>query len=399
MNSPASRLTRPLLFLMCAATGLCAGGNYFNQPLLQNISASFGVSPAVAATSVTVAQVAYAVGLVLITPLGDMVERRRLTVVLILVTAAGQLLSGFSPTFGVLLLGIAVAGLFSVAAQVLVPFASLLAPSGREGRAVGTVMSGLLIGILVARAVSGILADLGGWPLVFRLAGALMVVVALLLQRALPRSVPQDPPGYGGLFLSMGRLLRTHPRLTVRSFVGGLSFASLSAVFATTTLLLAGERFGLGPTAIGLVSLTGVAGALTSRMAGHLHDAGRLQRGTLLGLVCLAAGWGAFVLGGHSVLWFCAGMVLADAGVQLVHVLSMNAVYDLDPGARGRLNSIYMTAYFVGASVGSAIGVAAWSAGHWGGVCAAGFGLTGLCALAWLVDVVLERREARPAAA
>ena len=205
----APRLTRTLLLLMCLATGLCAGGNYFNQPLLDRIAQTLGVSEAAAAGSVTVAQVAYAVGLLLITPLGDLLERSRLTVGLILLTAAGQLAAGFTPVFGVFLLGVGAAGLFSVAAQVLVPYAALLAPPGREGRAVGTVMSGLLAGILVARAVAGLLAELGGWTLVYRVAALLMVLVALGLWRTLPPSRPQDPPTYLGLFASMARLLRT----------------------------------------------------------------------------------------------------------------------------------------------------------------------------------------------
>ena len=167
----------------------------------------------------------------------------------------------------------------------------------------------------------------------------------------------------------------------------------MSAIFATTTLLLADEPFGLSPTAIGLVGLTGLAGALMASVAGGMVDRGHGRRGTMLGLVALALGWGAFVLGGHSVLWFCVGMVLTDVGVQLVHIISMNTVYTLDPQARARLNSVYMTMYFVGAAVGSAIGVWAWNAGHWVGVCVAGGVMTALCVLIWVYDVVLEKRQ------
>ncbi|TDP54475.1 putative MFS family arabinose efflux permease [Kocuria sp. AG109] len=389
----APRLTRTLLLLMCLATGLCAGGNYFNQPLLDRIAQTLGVSEAAAAGSVTVAQVAYAVGLLLITPLGDLLERGRLTVGLILLTAAGQLAAGFAPVFGVFLLGVGAAGLFSVAAQVLVPYAALLAPPGREGRAVGTVMSGLLAGILVARAVAGLLAELGGWTLVYRVAALLMVLVALGLWRTLPPSRPQDPPTYLGLFASMARLLRTHPRLSTRSLASGFSFASISAVFATTALLLSGPGFGLGPAAIGLISLTGLAGTLTSQWAGRLTDRGLVQRGTGVGVALLAAGWGAFVLGGGSVVWFCVGMAVADGGLQLIHILSMNAVYALEPSARARLNSVYMTVYFVGAAVGSAAGVWAWDRWGWSGVCGVGFALTALTGLAAAADLVCVRRQ------
>lgn len=378
---------------MCLATGLCAGGNYFNQPLLDEISEALGVSSSTAATSVTVAQVAYAVGLVFLAPLGDLFERRKLTVGLIGLTAAGQAIAGFAPGFGVFLIGVAVAGLFSVSAQVLVPYASILAAPGKGGRAVGTVMSGLLAGVLIARAVAGILSDIGGWTLIYHVAAVLMILVGIGLWRVLPPSYPEDPPSYPGLFLSMGRLILHHPRLRTRSLISGISFASMSAIFATTTLLLADEPFGLSPTAIGLVGLTGLAGALMASVAGGMVDRGHGRRGTMLGLVALALGWGAFVLGGHSVLWFCVGMVLTDVGVQLVHIISMNTVYTLDPQARARLNSVYMTMYFVGAAVGSAIGVWAWNAGHWVGVCVAGGVMTALCVLIWIYDVVLEKRQ------
>lgn len=392
MPQNATALTRPLLLLMCVATGLCAGANYFNQPLLEDIGQALRVPSATAALSVTVSQGFYALGLVLLAPLGDLLERRRLTVGLILLTAAGQALTGFAPSFGVFLLGVAVASLFSVAAQVLVPYASVLAPEGRGGAAVGTVMSGLLSGVLLARAVAGILSDLGGWILVYRLTALVMVGIALALWRVLPPSRSEDPPSYPGLFLSMGRLLRTQPRLRLRSLLSGISFASLSAVFATTTLLLAGQRFGLSATAIGLISLTGLAGTLSANLGGQLVDRGRGRLGTVLGLGLSLAGWCAFWLGGHSVAWFCVGMVLLDAGVQLVHLVSMNTVYALVPAARSRLNSVYMTFYFIGAAVGSGLGVMAWRAGHWEAVCLLGLVLTVLC---WAVSWQDARHEAR----
>ncbi|WP_197964432.1 MFS transporter [Kocuria sp. TGY1127_2] len=393
-TKPGPQLTRAVLFLMCLATGLCAGGNYFNQPLLEEISQALGVSSSTAATSVTVAQVSYAVGLVFLTPLGDLFERRKLTVGLIGLTAVGQLVAGFAPAFGVFMIGIAVAGLFSVAAQILVPYAAILAEPGKGGKAVGTVMSGLLAGVLIARAVAGILSDIGGWTLIYHVAAVLMILVGIGLWRVLPPSYPENPPSYLGLFTSMARLIRRHPRLRTRSLISGISFASMSAVFATTTLLLADDPFRLSPTAIGLVGLTGLAGALMASVAGGMVDRGLGRRATVLGLIALALGWGAFILGGHSVLWFCVGMVLTDVGVQLVHIISMNTVYTLDASARARLNSVYMTMYFVGAAVGSAVGVWAWNTGHWAGVCIAGLVMTALCVLVWLRDVQLENRQA-----
>lgn len=396
-SQPAPHLTRSILFLMCLATGLCAGGNYFNQPLLDEISHALGVSTATAATSVTVAQVSYAVGLIFLTPLGDLMERRKLTVGLIGLTAVGQALAGFAPAFGVFMIGVAVAGLFSVAAQVLVPYAAILAPAGKGGKAVGTVMSGLLVGVLLARAVAGVLSDIGGWTLIYHVSAVLMILIGIGLWRVLPPSYPENPPNYLGLFTSMARMIRRHPRLRTRSLISGISFASMSAIFATTTLLLAGDPFRLSPTVIGLVGLTGLAGALMASVAGGMVDKGHGRRGTLMGLVALALGWAAFYLGGHSVIWFCVGMVLTDVGIQLVHIISMNTVYTLDPSARNRLNSVYMTVYFVGAAVGSGVGVWAWSLGAWLAVCIAGSVMTALCVVIWLRDIALEKRERIPA--
>lgn len=228
------RLGLPIVLLMAAATGLCAGGNYFNQPLLDSIADHLNVSASAAAATVTIAQVAYALGLILLVPVGDMVDRRKLTVGLMLLAATGQAVSGFAPNFATLAVGIAVAGVFSVAAQVLIPFAASLAEPERSGQVVGTIMSGLLIGILLARSVAGVLSGLGGWSTVYKVAAVLMVVMAVALWRSLPSDSADRPKAsYRATLASVGKLAATLPRLRTRSAMGGLAFAAVSTVFTT----------------------------------------------------------------------------------------------------------------------------------------------------------------------
>lgn len=385
-------LTTPVLLLMAVATGLSVGGNYFNQPLLESIATALDTSQSAAASTVTIAQVSYALGLLFLVPLGDIFPQRRLAVALMIAAAAGQAVSGFAPTIAVLAVGTAMAGLFSVAAQVLVPFAATLAEPERRGSAVGTVMSGLLVGILVARSVAGMLAEIGGWTTVYRVGAVVMVLVALALWKVLPETAPASNQGYGRTLRSLGTLLATHRRLQTRSVLGALAFASVSALFSTMAFLLAGPPFGLGDLEIGLVGLAGAAGALAATVAGRLADRGYGTHTTACGVLVLVASWAALAAGASSLVWFVVGMVVVDLALNLVHITNQNVVYALDPEARSRINSVYMTAYFVGAASGSALGALAWSRGGWTGVCLLGTGLAVLALLVWLVDLRVAAR-------
>ncbi|MGW0175165.1 MFS transporter [Rhodococcus sp. NPDC003322] len=378
---------------MAVATGLCAGGNYFNQPLLDSIADALGVSQSTAAVTVTVAQVSYGIGLLFLVPLGDLLDRRALSVGLMLLAAAGQAVSGFAPSIGWLMVGTAAAGLFSVAAQVLVPFAATLAAPERRATAVGTVMSGLLVGILLARSVAGLLSGLGGWQTVYRVSAVLMVVIALALWRALPPSREDLGLGYRGILVSMGRLIRDEPRLRIRSVLGGVAFASVGVVFATMAFLLSGDSFGFDDAAIGLVGLAGVAGALMANAAGRLADRGFVQATTGTGAVLLCASWGLFALGGHSLPAFLAAMLVADMALQSVHVSNQSVIYTLAPHARARVTSVYMTAYFIGAATGSALGSLAWASAGWPGVCLLGLVLAIVGLLVWVADLRAVARE------
>ena len=401
-RAEAPGLSTPVLLLMAVACGLCAGSNYFNQPLLHSIATQLQVRDASAALIVTLAQVAYAAGLLLLVPLGDMLERRRLITTLMLLAALGLFTSGFAGSYALLALGTVLTGLFSVAAQVLVPLAATRAAPGRSGRAVGLVMSGLLVGILAARSVAGLLSELGGWTLVYRVAGVAgvaMVAVALALWWVMPRSRNAGrAQGYCQVLRSLGTLALRHPRLRSRALLGGLSFASVSVLFSTMALLLAGPAHRLGDAGIGLVGLAGVAGALMANVAGRMADRGQAQVATAVSVGLLLLGWGALWLGATSLVWFVVGMLVVDLALQGVHISNQNVIYRLDPTARARINAVYMTSYFTGAASGSALGSVAWLWGGWGATCALGGSIAVLNALALAHDQRLALR-AHPAAA
>ncbi len=384
-------LPQSTLLLMATACGLCAGANYFNQPLLHSIAIDLGISEARASLTVTMAQVSYALGLLLLVPLGDMLERRRLVLGLMLLAALGMLASGMAHSFALLAAGTLMTGLFSVAAQVLVPMAASFAAPGASGRAVGLVMSGLLIGILAARSVAGLLSELGGWNAVYWVGALATAGVALLLRRALPLAQPAQPIGYGAVMRSLLTLASEQPRLRSRALIGGMGFATVSVLFSTMALLLAGPGYGFGDAQIGLIGLVGVAGALMANMAGRLADRGLEQRTTLAGGLLMLAGWGALWLGGTSLWWFLAGLLIVDAALQALHISNQNVIYALAPLARSRINAVYMTGYFIGASAGSAVGSAAWL--HWGWTGASMAGL--ILSLATLAVVAWDRSLAR----
>jgi predicted MFS family arabinose efflux permease len=396
--APAGHLASPRLLLFIAmACGLSAGANYINQPLIHSIALALGVGDSQASALVTVAQVSYAVGLLFLVPLGDVLDRRRLVGLLMSLGAAGLLLSAASPwtpkPFAFLVAGTLMTGLFSVAAQVLVPFASQLVPPAQSGRAVGLVMSGLLIGILAARTVSGLLSDLGGWNTAYWVAGLAMFGMAWVLYRALPVRATASAPGlpYGQVMRSMVALVRSQPRLRTRALLGALAFGALSVLFSTMALLLAGPGLGYGDTVIGLVGLTGVVGAYMATVVGRMIDRGLAHVVTGVGVAVLLLGWVPLWFGQYSLWLFIGGFLLTQVAQQCVHIANQNVIFGLAPEARSRINACYMTGYFTGAALGSALGAWAWSQAGWLGACAAGVSMVLGAIAVWAWDRRLAR--------
>lgn len=380
-KTPAT-LSSGLIILMAIATGLAVASNYYPQPLLETIARAFSLSVNQAGFIVTIAQLGYACGLMFIVPLGDMFERRNLIVLMTLLSAAGLLITAMAPTLTIMLVGTALTGLFSVVAQILVPLAATLAEPERRGKVVGLIMSGLLLGILLARTVAGALASLGGWRTVYWVASALMIVMALVLWRKLPKHEQKTDLNYGQLLKSIFSLFIHTPVLRTRALVGMFCFANFSILWTSMAFLLAGPAYQYSEGVIGLFGLVGAAGALAATRAGHLADKGKAHLTTTVGLILLLLSWAAIAYGQHSVISLILGIIVLDLSVQGVHITNQSVIYKSMPEARNRLTAGYMTTYFIGGAVGSLVSASAYQMAGWYGVSVAG---TVMCVLNLLV--------------
>lgn len=383
MNTTRQGLTPALVMLMSVATGLCVASNYYVQPLLNTIAQQFDLSVSLAGFIVTTAQLGYACGLLLLVPLGDRFERRSLIVTMILLAAAGMVIIALSHTFALLLLGTVMTGLFSVAAQILVPLAATLAEPERRGKIVGTVMSGLLLGILLARTAAGGLAQLGGWRTVYWTASLLMLVMALALWRSLLRVKQSVPLRYPQLLASIFRLYAGNRVIRTRAWTGCLSFANFNLLWTSMAFLLSGAPYHFSEGRIGLLGLVGAAGALAARQAGSLADKGKAKLTTRLGLLIMLISWAAIAWGADQLVPLIVGILLLDLAVQAVHITNQSVIYAQMPDARNRLNAGYMTSYFIGGAAGSLLSATAYHLAGWYGVCGAGVLLTLMNLLIW----------------
>ncbi|WP_409074763.1 MFS transporter [Pantoea sp. C3] len=383
MNASRQRLTPALVLLMSIATGLSVASNYYVQPLLHTIAQQFDLSVNLAGFIVTVAQLGYACGLLLLVPLGDMLERRGLIVVMSLLAAGGMVITAFSSSFALLLLGTLITGLFSVVAQILVPLAATLADPDRRGKIVGTVMSGLLLGILLARTVAGLLTQFGGWRTVYWTASLLMALMAVALWRFLPSTRQSVSLNYPQLLRSIFRLYAENRVIRTRAYTGCLSFANFSVMWTSMAFLISSPPYNFSESQIGLLGLVGAAGALAARQAGALADKGKAKLTTSAGLLIMLASWAAIALGAHYLTALIIGILLLDLAVQAVHITNQSVIYAQKPEARNRLNAGYMTSYFIGGAFGSLLSANAYHLAGWYGVCAAGALMTLVNLLIW----------------
>lgn len=363
---------------MAVATGLSVASNYYAQPLLPTIATSFEAADTAVAGIVTTAQLSYGAGLLLLVPLADLRERRSLIVGLMLLASAGLLLSATATQLPMLLAGTAITGFCSVVAQVLVPFAATLSAPEHRGRAVGTVMSGLLIGILLARTVAGGFSSLLHWRAVYVAAAVLMMLCAVALRRALPRYRVNAGIGYTGLLRSVIQLFFQERVLRVRALLGMISFALFSLFWTPLAFVLTAPPYGYSDAVIGLFGLAGAAGALAASWAGRLADQGKGATGVWLGLLGLLLAWLPLGYAQSSLVALLIGVLMLDLAVQLVHVSNQNAIYALDPNARNRLNAGYMTCYFIGGASGSWLAGYLYAHAGWPGIVATAVGIATL---------------------
>jgi predicted MFS family arabinose efflux permease len=391
-RAPAGRMSRRLVAVMAVATGVAVANMYYAQPLLHAIGVAFGIGPAPSGLIITASQIGYAGGLVLLLPAGDLAERRRLITTTCLGTALALVGAALSPSPGTLVAAVAVVGLTSVVAQILVPFAASLASDEERGSVVGTVMSGLLMGVLLARTVAGGIAQFWGWRTVYWVAAGLMLLTAAVLRRELPRYRERTALSYPRLLASIATILREEPVLRRRAAYGALSFGAFSVLWTALAFLLSGPGYRLGEGTIGLFGLVGAAGAAMASVAGRFTDRGGARLLTAATSACLVLAWLPIWLGAHDLGWLLVGIVLLDVAAQGLHITNQSEIYRLRPDARSRINAAYMTAYFAGGAVASAGSAAAYAAWGWTGVCALGAGFGAAALLLWAVRA---RREGR----
>jgi predicted MFS family arabinose efflux permease len=385
-----------MVALFAVACGVSAANLYYAQPLLPLISKELGTGSGTTALIITAAQIGYGLGLALIVPLGDMVIRRRLVPGILSVAAVALFTASAAPDIVVLIGAVAVAGLCSVAAQILVPYAATLASDRQRGRVVGTVMSGLLLGILLARTFSGLIAEAAGWRAVYVSAGVLVLVLTVVLARQLPAEGKRESLVYSRLLGSVVHLMRTEPLLRLRSAIGALAFATFNVIWTSLAFLLVAAPYHYSEAVIGLFGLLGAAGALAASFSGRLADRG-LERWVTGGSLVLILGSMALLSLGSSRLWaLMVGILLADLGIQAVHIQNQHLIFSIDPAARSRLNTGYMVSYFVGGAIGSATTGLAYGTGGWPAVVVLGCCFSGAGLLLWAGSQVARVRRARP---
>lgn len=392
-NQSTSQDIAPVtLWLMAIACGLCAGANYFCQPLIHSIQTHFVVSAAEAQLTITFAQVSYALGLLLLVPLGDLVKKHLFIPILMSLAAVGLFISGFAMNIYMLWVGTVITGLFTVAAQVLIPLSTAIVAPEKTGTVVGFLMSGLLVGILLSTSLAGLLSHLFAWNTVYLVSASILLVIAYLLKARLP-ILPTLNLKYLSLFSSMGRLIVEEKRLVLRAAIGAITFASMSVLFATQSVLLARPPFELSDFYIGIIGLTGLVGALFAQYAGKLADRGFGKQMTLLGAGLVLGSWFILYFSHSFLLAFIFGFMLLNLGMSMQHTTNLNVIYQLRADAKARINSIYMTLYFIGAAGGSALGTWAWNSHGWWFTCVLGLGLAFISGILACIDIYLYRNE------
>ncbi|KVQ25896.1 MFS transporter [Burkholderia cepacia] len=387
-------LSAGMTLFFAATVGVIVMDLFAAQPLTGPISADLHLPPGLAGLVAMLPQLGYAAGLVLLVPLVDLLENRRLIVATLAACAAALALPAFTRSGTVFLLATLVAGAASSVIQMLVPMAAAMAPEAQRGRAVGNVMSGLMLGILLSRPLASLIAGSAGWRGFYLLAALANAAIAVVLALRLPSRTPSITAGYRALLASMGRLLADEPVLRRHALSAALAMAAFSAFWTAVGLRLAQPPFGLDLHGIALFAFAGASGAIVTPLAGRAGDRGlgpaaqRIAHGAMLVALALlgiaGAGWFGFDAHAHrglALALLAGGAALLDAGVIVDQTIGRRAINLLNPAARGRLNGLFVGLFFIGGALGAALAGSAWAWGGWSAVCGVGFAFAGAAAV------------------
>lgn len=375
MDSVAARTGKPqdiaswMIMLLAAACGIIVANLYYAQPLIGPIAAALGIAPGVAALIVTLTQAGYGLGLLFIVPAGDVLENRKLVVSLMMITCLALIAAACARSAPQFLIAAFLIGVSSVGAQVLVPYAAHMAQPETRGRVVGKVMSGLLMGILLARPLASLIADLFGWHTIFGFSALLIALLALILLRYLPPRRPSVGMTYSALLASLWVLFNNTVILRRRSVCHALLFAAFSLFWTTVPLLLSGPAFMLSQKGIAVFAFAGVIGVIAAPLAGNVADRGYSRTATGLAILSVGLAFLLMQFGADgrtsSLVLLLAAAILLDCGVAANLVLSQRAIYALGGEMRSRLNGLFMALFFAGGALGSALGGWIYAYGGW----------------------------------
>ena len=373
-STATNHMPRWMVFLFACACGIVVANLYYAQPLIALISPEIGLSESAASLIVTLTQLGYCIGLVLLVPLGDLIENRKLVIFTICAAILALFIAMLAPTASWFLFSAFMIGIGSVAVQMLLPIAAHITPEHRRGRTIGNIMSGLMLGIMLARPFSSLVADFFGWRTVFGVSATLLIVLAVILWFLLPIRKPQSNHHYFSLIASLWTLLRETPILQRRAIYQAALFASFTLFWTMTPILLAGPLFQFSQQDIALFTLAGAIGVIAAPIAGRMADSGHTKIGTGFSIASVAVAFLLAQIGGHgSLVALVMAGILLDLGVQSNTVLGQRTIYLLGADVRSRLNGLYIAIFFAGGAIGSAIASIAYVYGGWSLVAWIGF--------------------------
>lgn len=382
-------LKRADILLMAFCTGLIVANIYYCQPLVILVAKDFNLTETYAGRITYITQAGYAIGLFLLVPLGDMFERKKQILLITGLAILALLIAAFSHTFFLLEVASLLIGACSIVPQLILPLAANLSNDENRGHNIGIIMSGLLVGILASRAVSGSIGFWLGWRAVYFMAAGICILLIALMAKRFPQSYPSFKGSYKQLMTSMFGYIKTQPILRETSIINFLAFAIISAFWTTMVLFLANPPFNFQTLQIGLFGIAGAAGALAAPLVGKLSDGGNPRKNLMIGFILQLISVALFYFTGSYLYLFVIGIVLIDIGQQAIHVTNQTRIYTLIPEARNRLNTIFMSVSFVGASCGSALGLWLWDLGGWAMFC---YGITAIILLNMLIYKLYSKK-------
>jgi len=378
------KLTNPVLYLMSISAGLVVANLYYNQPLLHQMSVDFNVSESAISNVALATQLGYAFGLLFIIPLGDKISNKKILKFDFALMIVALIATALSKTLIILIVSSFFIGFSSAIPQLFVPMAAQLSDEKGRGRAIGIVMSGLLIGILGSRVISGFVGAQFGWRSMYYAATVIMGILFLVLHFKLPKLLPDYKGSYGSLLKSIGYYFKTEPPVRLAALRGGLAFAGLSA-FWTTLVFLMEDNFGYGSDVTGAFGLIGIVGALAATVVGKLNDKVNKHKIIMYSAIGLVVSWMVFYFSASSIIGLIAGVILIDLALQALHITNQNIIFSKNPDARNRVNTIYMVGFFLGGALGTTLGAYAWEHYKWTGVSTLGIVLSAAIVVVHLI--------------